>query len=361
MVDGAANRSASGDGPPGDGRNLDPALAALAGEAAGQAVPVDRTEGGGSVPFDVWRLGSEAGATRAGEPTYYDRPAIKEPVWVWAVPAYFFVGGAAGAAAVLGGVAQLLDRATFRDLVVRSRRLAAAGTAVGSALLVYDLGRPTRFLHMLRVFRRTSPLSVGSWVLAASSSMSSVAALLARRGGALARIGDAAGVGAGFLGLPLSSYTAVLLSNTVVPVWSACGTSLPWLFVASGASSAAALLEFAAVDGAEARALHRFGLVAGAGDMVAMHAVERDVSIVEPVGRHLRDGVAGSLWRVAEACTAASVLLRLVPGRSTGKRRCAGGAAVLGALAMRFAVFHAGKTSARDPVATFVPQRAREA
>ena len=37
----------------------------------------------------------------ATDPTYYDKPAIKPPVWIWTVPAYFYVGGVAGAAMVL--------------------------------------------------------------------------------------------------------------------------------------------------------------------------------------------------------------------------------------------------------------------
>src|SRR5690348_9200117 len=107
MPEGAANHSTSGDASPGDGRNVDPARAQLVGEAAGLSVPDDRTEGNGAAPFDVWRLGSHVGqhqrdgveavrgptdadATPAGEPTYYDLPVVKEPVWVWAVPAYFF-------------------------------------------------------------------------------------------------------------------------------------------------------------------------------------------------------------------------------------------------------------------------------
>ena len=38
-------------------------------------------------------------------------------------------------------------------------------------LLIVDLGRPMRFLHMLRVFKPTSPLSVGSYILSPFSAL----------------------------------------------------------------------------------------------------------------------------------------------------------------------------------------------
>src|SRR5438874_11336372 len=85
------------------------------------------------------------------DPSYYDRPVLKEPVWKWYVPAYFYVGGAAGAAATLGAAAQLADRRGLAGLIRRCRWIAAAGGAVGTGLLVVDLGRPERFLNMLRV------------------------------------------------------------------------------------------------------------------------------------------------------------------------------------------------------------------
>ena len=39
------------------------------------------------------------------ETGYYGTPLLKEPQWKWEIPVYFFVGGAAGASAVVGAVA----------------------------------------------------------------------------------------------------------------------------------------------------------------------------------------------------------------------------------------------------------------
>src|SRR5690242_16189647 len=106
---------------------------------------------------------------------YYGLPALKAPPWTVEVPAYLFVGGAAGAAAVIGCAAGLLtpsDRQLIRD----ARWLAALGGAISPALLTSDLGMPSRFLNMLRVFKIRSPMSVGSWTLVAFSSTAAVAA-----------------------------------------------------------------------------------------------------------------------------------------------------------------------------------------
>ncbi|MGZ6825016.1 MAG: NrfD/PsrC family molybdoenzyme membrane anchor subunit, partial [Blastococcus sp.] len=95
--------------------------------------------------------------------SYYGRPIIKSPVWKTPdVPLYLFLGGAAGSSAILGAMADVTDRPTL----TRVSRLVAGGGAVASVgFLIHDLGRPERFLHMLRVFKPTSPLSVGSYIL----------------------------------------------------------------------------------------------------------------------------------------------------------------------------------------------------
>src|SRR5262249_48626942 len=96
--------------------------------------------------------------------TYYDRPLVKQPVWVWSIPTYFYAGATAGASLALGAAVQVLHGSSS-NLVRRSRLLGAIGISIGASLLIYDLGRPERFMNMLRVFRPTSPMNVGSWLL----------------------------------------------------------------------------------------------------------------------------------------------------------------------------------------------------
>jgi formate-dependent nitrite reductase membrane component NrfD len=289
------------------------------------------------------------------EPTYYGLPVIKEPVWIWAVPAYFAVGGAAGAAAVLGAAADAAGREAG-GLVRRARWIAAAGGALGTGLLIYDLGRPERFLNMLRVFRPTSPLNVGSWVLAAFAP-AAAASVLADAPGVLRRVGRAGAVGAGVLGLPMAGYTAVLLANTAVPLWQQGRRVLPPLFVASAASAAAGLLEATRLDDQERRIVRRFGLAAKAVELGSMHALERELGAVDSLGRPLVEGVSALLWRSAKVLTALSLAVSLLPRGGRRTRSISALTAVGGSTAVKFAVFHAGRASARDPRATFVQQR----
>ena len=101
--------------------------------------------------------------------SYYGRNIVKEPVWQPEIPFYFFTGGIAGGCSVLHG----LGRLTRNKQLARTSLLLGAATELASPLLlISDLGRPERFLNMLRVFKVTSPMSVGSWVLFVSGGAS---------------------------------------------------------------------------------------------------------------------------------------------------------------------------------------------
>src|SRR5207253_7194669 len=161
-----------GEPPPADdGRNVDSLLGLLEGEGAAQQVERLAEEHPHPPPSELHDSTSDL-------ETYYGLPMLKEHVWKGAIPAYFYVGGLAGASAVLGAAARWSGNPFLRGLVERTRIVAAGGAALGGALLIEDLGRPSRFLNMLRVFRPTSPMSVGSWVLAAFGGLASVSALL---------------------------------------------------------------------------------------------------------------------------------------------------------------------------------------
>ncbi|MDP8928954.1 MAG: polysulfide reductase NrfD [Actinomycetota bacterium] len=342
-------------------RCIDLERGALGGIGAQQRVGRGTYSHGGKqaapAPYDVWpRKPSADSQVRPADRTYYDRPAIKEPVWIWSVPAYFYIGGTSGAASLLGAVASY--RAGLEGLERACRWLAAAGDALGTGLLIIDLGRPARFLNMLRVFRPTSPMSVGSWVLALSSGLSALSALTSRREGAIGRVGDAAGQVAGLLGVPLAGYSAVLVTNTAVPAWQGARRTLPLLFAASGVAGAASLLDLLDLDEHEVAAVRVFGVAGGVGELLAGRALEREVGQVERAAHPYHEGLSGLLWKAAKVATAASLFTSLLPGASRPKRALAGLLGTAGSLSLRFAVFHAGRRSARDPRATFHQQRA---
>jgi Polysulphide reductase, NrfD len=284
--------------------------------------------------------------------SYYGRPILKEPVWTWEIPWYFFAGGLAGASASLGLGARLAGN---HRLARSAWTVAGAGVTAGVSLLVSDLGRPERFPYMLRMFKVTSPLSVGSWVLAAMGPAAAGAAVSDRLG-ILPRLGRAAEAVAGLLGPALATYTGTLVADTAVPVWHEAGRELPFVFAGSAAASAgaAAVLLTPPADAGPARRLAVTGALLELG---AAQAMERRLG---ELGEPYHQGPAGRLARLAKAGTAAGAGLVAVAGRRRRGLAAAGAGLVLaGSVCERWAVYKAGFQSARDPRYVVGPQRAR--
>ncbi|HEY1333472.1 MAG TPA: formate dehydrogenase, partial [Myxococcaceae bacterium] len=215
-----------------------------------------------------------------------------------------------------------------------------------------------RFLNMLRVFRPTSPMSVGSWILTLSGAANGAGLVLgSRRGvlGATGRVGIAAGGGLGAL---LAGYTGVLLANTAVPLWQAARRELPVLFVGSGMASAGAVLDLFPDSGASRKVTHWYGSIGKVFALGAMVVMERSAPWAPRVTEPLRTGATGALWRGGLALTAAGLVASGLGNKSRRRERIAAALTLTGALATRLAVLHAGKRSARDPRATFEGQRA---
>jgi formate-dependent nitrite reductase membrane component NrfD len=296
-------------------------------------------------------------ASERDSTTYHGLPVLKEPVWTWEVPVYFYIGGAAGAAATIGAVLQVLDGDNSERLVRRCRDISAVGTLAGSGLLVSDLGRPERFLNMLRVFKPSSPLNLGSWILMAAGGLSAISSALTRSRGFARRVGDLAGLGAGAIGLPLSGYTAVLLAGTAVPVWKASRRSMPLLFVASATGAACSLLEMGDFDRRELTAVRRLGTVAQLSELALAKAVEKESA--GPAGAPLQEGISGTLWNASTAGTVTSLAIDTFTGKSRSGRVAAALVGTLGSIALRFSIWLAGRASARDPRATFDSQSDR--
>ena len=306
-----------------------------------------------------------AAPSPSGEgPTYYGRPVIKEPVWIWSVPAYLFVGGVGAGASTVAGAAQLLDRDELEWLVSRGRSVSVAAGALGTALLVHDLGRPSRFLNMLRVFRPSSAMSMGSWTLASFSGAATTAALAPRmlpnRFGE--RLGDVGGLAAMLLGPILGTYTGVLLGDTAVPIWEHTRRELPLLFGASAVAGTADVLDLLQPDEASEHVTRRMGTVGKAAEITLAERFQKAADEHPEVGRPLHEGVSGDLWRLSKVLTAASLTSSAlpVPGPLRRLRRIVTAVlGIVGAVTMRFAIVTAGTASARDPQATFAPQRRR--
>lgn len=262
-------------------------------------------------------LPRHSGEMSAGEPRrrdYHGFPMLKGPVWTWEIPTYFFVGGAAGAAALIGAVAR---RTGASEALVRDARwIAAAGAALSPPLLISDLGRPERFLNMLRVFKVQSPMSVGAWTLVAFSSAAGAAAFadLAHRVSSgrlpVKAVADASEILSAATGMVLSTYTGVLLGATAIPVWSRNARVLPLHFGASGMGAAVSMLELL---GHRTRALNRIGV--GAAMVETALAVFLETR-GDPASVPLREGQTANLARAAALLAGPLPLaLRLVAGR----------------------------------------------
>ncbi len=284
--------------------------------------------------------------------SYYGLPVINKPVWESPdIPGYLFLGGLAGAGALMGALSQVTGR---RRLAMAMKVAAALGGQVSMVALVHDLGRRTRFLNMLRVFKVTSPMSVGSWLLAGFVPAATVSAGSAVTG-AFPALGGLATMGAAVLGPPVATYTAALISNTAVPAWHEGHKTMPFVFVSSALTSAAGF-GLAAAPVAETGLLRPLGAAAGLAEVALSKSMEKQTGIV---GEAYHEGKAGSYMKLAEALTVAGALLSLLSGKSRLRRTVAGAALLAGSACTRFGIFEAGIASAEDPRYTVVPQRER--
>ncbi|MGQ7793171.1 NrfD/PsrC family molybdoenzyme membrane anchor subunit [Faunimonas sp. B44] len=186
-------------------------------------------------------------APYSGE-SYYGRPALKPAPWDWTVSGYIFLAGLAGSAQGLAALGQVADRRRYRGMIANARYLAAASTAAGAALLIADLRTPQRWYNMLRIFRPTSPMSIGTYILGAFGGLTGITLLGEVAGGrsgvgrVAGRAADIAQIGAAVAGAGASTYTAALLSATSTPEWSVQPRRLGLKFGLSAAASGAAAL-----------------------------------------------------------------------------------------------------------------------
>lgn len=299
------------------------------------------------------RRGGEVPMVEEAEFTsYYGRPIVKPPTWKNPdVPLYLFLGGAAGSSALLGEMADLTDRPA---LAKAAHYTSAVGALASVGFLIHDLGRPERFLHMLRVIKPTSPLSIGSYILAPFSALTTAtaAAKLLNWFPRLRRMSSAA---AAVFGPPMTTYTAVLLANTSVPAWHKPHRQLPFVFAGS-AMAAGGGITMALAPVEEAGPSRKMGVVGAALELAAMNLVETRHGVVsEPY--HL--GKAGTYLKAAKACTAGGTGVTLVAGRRRVGQIVGGVLLAAGSLLTRFGIFEAGLHSVRDPKYTVVPQRER--
>lgn len=330
-------------------RNVRPGRDALTGVNVGP---------GGSEPPETAR---KAPRRRRGEQpmvpdaefqSYYGRAILKEPVWDSPdIPGYLFLGGLAGAGSLIAAGAHRSGR---RRLARTSKLGSAAAAGLSMVALVHDLGRPARFLNMLRTLKPSSPMSVGSWLLAAYVPAAAIAAA-SDVTGAAPGIGVMATAGAAAIGPAVATYTAALVADTAVPAWHEGHRELPFLFAGSALSAAAGLgLIAAPVD--ECGPVRKLAVAGWLLEASSERLMLRHMGLAAEA---FRSGKAHRYHRIAVPLVAVGGLGAALGRRSRALSALAGAALVAGSALTRFAIFEAGVASTRDPRYTVVPQRQR--
>jgi hypothetical protein len=299
--------------------------------------------------------GEQAMVPDAEFSSYYGKPILNKPTWKpLDIAGYLYLGGLAGGSSLLAAGAH----ATGRPTLARTAKLGATGAiSLSLAALVHDLGRPARFLNMLRVFKPTSPMSVGSWLLAGYAPLT-MAAAAADVSGRYRLVGAAATASAAVLGPAVATYTAVLISDTAVPSWHEGYRQMPFVFAGSGATAAAGLA-LACAPARETGPARRMAVLGAALELGSLRMMTRHMGLAaEPFEK----GRPHLLLRTAEALTVGgAALAALGSARSRPVAAVAGTALLAGSAALRFGIFQAGVASAEDPKYTVVPQRERAA
>ncbi|WP_455901633.1 NrfD/PsrC family molybdoenzyme membrane anchor subunit [Rhodococcus gordoniae] len=322
----------------------------------------------GGSPGDSRRAGGGRGGDRVMVPeadfeSYYGRPIVKPAPWEHDIAVYLFTGGVAAGSSLLAAGADLTGRAALRR-VARFGSLASLLVSVGA--LVHDLGKPSRFLNMLRVAKPTSPMSVGTWILSLHGPFAGVAGVAEiaemlpsrwKRGPVrlLLALGRPAGIVGALTAPPVAAYTGVLLSDTATPAWHSAYKEIPFVFCGSAAAASGGLGLLGAPL-AEAGPARTFAVGGALAELVLEQRMEESMGLPAETLHH---GRAGRFMKASKALTVAGALGALVGRRHRAVSAVSGAALMVGSLCTRLGVYEAGIASAKDPKYTVVPQRER--
>jgi formate-dependent nitrite reductase membrane component NrfD len=290
--------------------------------------------------------------------------------WGWMVVVYFFLGGIAGASYTIATIANLVSQ--DREVERAARYLSFAAILPCPLLLVLDLGRPDRFLHMLRIVKLRSPMSLGSWALVAMGGLASL-------GAGLQALADISGRdvlrgprrAVGIVGLPfsvfLSGYTGILLAATNVPIWWRAFPLLSPTFISSAYSTSLAAMSVLLGLGGERQDTHRKLARADAMCLaIELSALTGAVLRMGSIGRPLTRGRLGRVfWPVTYVGGVLLPLLLQLNGPAQGeeisplRRNGTALLVLIGGFSLRALMIFAGRESANRPEDYFAMTRKR--
>lgn len=297
--------------------------------------------------------------------SYYGRQIVKAPPWEYPIGVYLFLGGVAGSSGLIALAAESTGRETLR----RNARVGSIiALGIGTVSLIEDLGRPERFLNMMRTFKPTSPMNLGTWIISAYGVNAGVtfANEFDRMTGEKLPLGPLrkiarfmekpASWGQAATGAPLAVYTAVLLGDSALPAWNGGKFSLPFLF-ASSASLAASGTAMLSTPLDEIGPVQRLALAGVAGDMLSLRAMKKEMHPLEAEPLEIGDG--GKKMHIAEKLLIAGAVTGLFAKKHRAIAIASGACLAAASAFTRFGILDAGFQSARDPKYTVIPQKER--
>lgn len=313
------------------------------------------------------------------EPSYYNVSILKSPPWKWEIAWYFYLGGLSAGAYTIGRLAERFGGPKYRQISRTGAYVSLLSFLPCPPLLIHDLGDPKRFHHMMRVFKPTSPMNLGTWSILGYSGMSAAEALrqyildkypphrrsplLRNTNRAIELAHDAAGIP---FALAVAGYTGVLLSSTANPLWSKNKWIGP-LFSASAMSTGAAATSLALTltakgGGNEAshRALDKIDTAAHVAEATCLAGY---LKAAGPKARPLTQGKMSAHLRISIGGLIVAELLKLLP--FTGRlhrfaRTLSAIVSLTSGFSLRWGMVHGGHQAANDPhlarLATGTPQ-----
>lgn len=306
---------------------------------------------------------------------YYGLPVIHGPHWKWMIIVYFFLGGISAGSFIIATSASLSGRRDMQSVARIGRYLSLAALLPCPPLLIMDLGRPERFLYMLRIIKLRSPMSLGTWGLTIFGVFCGLGAVRqAAQDGWLGWLSPLnrlllllsprlIGIVGSLFAFFVGGYTGILLAITAVPLWAKNYLLLGPLFLASALSTATSAITaiLTCMRGSSHQALRRlerFDTITLTTELALLvAALLRSGPII---GRPLRRGMLAGLlhWGTIGGGIVLPLVLQSTSawGRREPSRIVSGLASALvlvGGFILRYVWVMGGRASAADPEATF--------
>jgi hypothetical protein len=242
------------------------------------------------------------------ETGYENMPVTKVPGWHGIIAWDALLNGMATGLFLVAAISEFAAPEIFVRVAKVAYPIAFVLLIVDLGLLVLDLGDPLRFHHMLRVFKPSSPMSLGTWCLTIFSLPLTAAAALS----VLAEVGwdfewaRIAAVVMGLLpGFGSAAYKGVLLSTNAQPGWKDARWMGGYLTNSALLMGCAELLVLSALKGqTQAVAILRTGFIV----LLVLNVIPLSLLFADLRPAHARLYTRAQQWRVGALIAALTLI-----------------------------------------------------